>query len=142
MSGRIHDKIEEIEGYLGELESMLPPSLKEYRVDLKAKAACERYFERIVEAFVDLAYLVIKDQGFRPPEEDKKVFDVLSENALITPELAERLGDAKSMRNILAHQYGAVNDELVYAALTKELGADCRRFIQEVRKSLKASKVH
>ncbi|MBI5148688.1 DUF86 domain-containing protein [Candidatus Pacearchaeota archaeon] len=105
MNKRIKDKIEEIEKYLDELGEIKPNNLKEYIKDFKTKAACERYTERIIEAVVDLAFLIIREKGFRIPEGDKEAFDILAKEKIISGELAEKLKEAKGMRNILAHEY-------------------------------------
>jgi uncharacterized protein YutE (UPF0331/DUF86 family) len=131
---RINDKTSDIEGYLLELEGIRPEELSEYKSDLKAKAACERYFEKIIEAVIDLAFLIIKDKGFKIPEEDKEAFDILSKESIISEELAERLKDAKGMRNILAHEYGQVDDEVVFRAITEEIEKDVEEFINSAKK--------
>ncbi len=126
---RINDKTKEIGVYLDELDGFLPKTFKEYIHDHKTKAACERYFEKIIGAVVDLAFLVIKEKGFRVPEEDKEAFDILESEGVITKELSERLKDAKGMRNIVAHQYGKVDDEIVFQSITEELIDDVTEFI-------------
>ena len=73
---RIKDKIKEIEGYLSELSEIMPGNFEEYK-EIKNKAACERYFEKIIEAVIDLSFLIIKDKNLRIPEEDKEAFDIL-----------------------------------------------------------------
>ena len=45
--------------------------------------------------------------------------------------LAKKLRDAKGMRNILAHQYGKVEDKIVFNA-TKEIEADVNEFIGQL----------
>ena len=136
---RIKDKTEEIEGYLSELSEIMPKSLEEYS-ELKTKAACERYFEKIIEAAVDLSFLLIKERRLRPAEEDKESFDIISKEGLIPAELAGRLKDAKGMRNILAHEYGTVDDETVFHAITEELAGDIREFIAHVKHREKEEK--
>lgn len=133
MKGRISDKIKEIEKYLDELAEILPESLADYTADFKAKAACERYAERIIEAVVDLAYLLIKGLNLPLPESDLQAFDVLS--GLISVELARKLQDAKRMRNIIAHEYGEINDEIVFYSIREELEKDVRAFIRRVKKN-------
>jgi uncharacterized protein YutE (UPF0331/DUF86 family) len=64
MNERINDKIEEIEKYLGELLEIIPSSLVGYGQDFKAKAACERYAERIIEAVVDLVERLMTRSSF------------------------------------------------------------------------------
>ncbi|MDD5162949.1 MAG: DUF86 domain-containing protein [Candidatus ainarchaeum sp.] len=135
MNARIQDKIREIENYLEELSEILPSSFREYSFDLKSKAACERYFEKIVEAIVDLAFLVIREKGLQTPEEDKEAFDILCKAKIIDAPLATRLKEAKGMRNFLAHQYGAIDDKIVFKALKKELRKDAGIFIASIETS-------
>jgi len=64
------------------------------------------------------------------PEEDKETFDILAKGEIISNELAIKLKDAKGMRNILSHQYGNVDDEIVFESITEELDKDVREFIK------------
>lgn len=132
---KIKDKIKEIEKYLDELGSIVPSNLREYKQNFEKKAACERYFEKVVEAVVDLAFLMIKNKGLRIPEEDKKAFDILAGEEIISKELAAKLKDAKGMRNILSHQYGHIDDEIVFESITEELDRDVKEFIGCMQKS-------
>jgi uncharacterized protein YutE (UPF0331/DUF86 family) len=130
---RITDKIEEIEGYAQELSEILPENMEEYR-DLKTRAACERYFEKIIGAVVDLSFLIIENMSLKIPEEDKESFDILSEKKIISKELAEKLKEAKGMRNIIAHEYGTIDDEIVFDSITQELGREVKEFIRQIKK--------
>ena len=38
------------------------------------------------------------------------------------------------MRNILAHEYGEVDDEIVFNAVTEELEKDAIEFIKNIKK--------
>jgi len=137
MKKRLDEKGKEIEKYLEELASCTPETIEEYTQDYKSKAACERYFEKIIEAIVDLGFLVIKEKNLRTPEDDKEIFDILCDNKIISLPLAERLKDAKGMRNILAHQYGIVDDEKVFQGITRELSEDAEQFLVSLKKSRK-----
>ena len=132
MNDIIKDKIEQIEKFIIELEPNIPESFEEYERDVKAKAICERYFEKIVEAVVDMAFLIIKEKKLKIPKEDRQVFIILSENSVIEDKLALKLKSAKSMRNILAHEYGHIDDELVFYAVKNELIDDVNKFIEVV----------
>lgn len=134
MDERIKDKIEEIEKYIDELSEIKLDKLENYIKDFKTKAACERYAERIIEAIVDLAFLLIKKRKLPLPESDLEAFDILFENNIISLELAEKLKDAKRMRNILAHEYGVVDDEIVFYAIKEELEKDVINFIKRIKK--------
>ena len=130
---RITDKIKEIENYISELEKFLPKDYDEYKNDLKTKAACERYFEKIIEAVAELTFLLIKQKGYKIPEDDKAAFNILANEKTISSELASRLKDAKGMRNILAHQYSSIDDEIVFQSITNELIMDVREFLKKVK---------
>ena len=87
---------------------------------------------------VDLTFLLLKNKNLKIPEEDKGAFDVLVKEKIITVELADRLKDAKGMRNILAHEYGVVDDTIVFESITEELGKDVRLLLEKVEEYLKS----
>ncbi len=131
---RINEKISEIEKFIEELFEFVPKEmeLEEYKRDLKTKAICERYAEKIIEAIEDLAFLEINYKRLKYPEHEKEVFDILYENKIISEILAKKLKEAKGMRNIIAHQYGKIDDELVFEAVTEQLGKDAKEFIKAI----------
>jgi len=137
MNERINDKIIEIEKYLKELYEIVPNSLKVYEKDFKIKAACERYFEKIVEAIIDLSYILIRERNFKVPENEEDIFNILFKEKIISEELLKKLKDAKGMRNFIIHQYEKINDELVFEAVTKDLRKDVKEFIKAIYLKLK-----
>lgn len=127
--GRVEDKTEEVEQYLNDLESLIPNSFEEYISSLQKRLACERALEKIIESVNDLAILFIKEKRFELPADDIKAFDVLAEKKIISIELAEKLRQAKGMRNFLAHQYGKVNDEIIFEAINGPILEDVKSFL-------------
>ena len=95
MEDRIKDKIKDIKRYLEELEGIIPDNLKQYKNNLEKKAACERYFEKIVEAVIDLAYLIIRKNKFKIPESEGQAFEILENKKLISKELSKNLQDCQ-----------------------------------------------
>ncbi|MEK6824063.1 MAG: DUF86 domain-containing protein [Nanoarchaeota archaeon] len=134
---RINEKIEEIEKYLQELSEIIPLNFDEYKDDFKTSAACERYSEKIIGAIIDATFLIIKENRFKIPEEEKQSFDILHEEKIISNELKERLKDAKGMRNILAHEYGKIDDKIVFESIKDELIFDAEEFIKQIKKFIK-----
>ena len=130
---RIADKINEINEFLDELKEIAPSSLDEYKSSLEKRAACERYVEKIVEAVTDLAFLVIKIKKLKIPEDDTDAFNILLENKMIDDSTATKLKNAKGMKNIISHQYGKIDDEIVFEAINEELEKDVKRFITSVQ---------
>lgn len=130
---RIRDKMKEIESYLNYLVEITPKTEEEYLQDALTRAACERYFEKLVEAVTDAAFLVITEKRWSVPEDDVDAFRILSEKEVIDKELGKRLKDAKGMRNFLAHQYAKVDDKRVYEALAEEISDDVRSFLKAIK---------
>ena len=69
---RINDKILEIGNFREQLFEMIPENieLEDYKRDLKTKAICERYSEKIIEAIEDLAFLVVNYQELNVQDTD------------------------------------------------------------------------
>ena len=134
---RITDKIKEIKNFVDELEDIIPESFEEYKSNFLKKAACERYFEKILEALVDLAFLVIKEENLKIPEEDKHSFDILLEKGIISIEMTSKLKNAKGMRNIIAHEYGSIDDEIVFNSISTQLAKDTTEFLKNIKGALK-----
>lgn len=131
---RIREKLEEIRKNLEELEQIIPDDYESYESNNERRAACERYFERVIEAVVDAAFLVLNEYELKIPDEDKGAFDIISDAEFISKELAGRLKDAKGMRNILAHEYGKVDDNLVFNAISEEIFRDVNEFLNSIGK--------
>ena len=55
---RLLAKIDELEGYLGELEQVKPTSFEEYR-KVEKKRSCERLLQLSIECMIDICALVV-----------------------------------------------------------------------------------
>ena len=55
---------------------------------------------------------------------------------IIDKELAIKLKEAKGMRNILAHEYGEVDNSVVYSAVKDELHVDIEKFIISIKNKI------
>jgi len=65
-----------------------------------------------------------KGRGIKPQAltRNKKIIDT---------NLAERLQDAKGMRNILSHRYGEIDNRTVFESIKKELLIDIKEFLEK-----------
>ena len=71
------------------------------------------------------------------PEGDEQAFDILIKNKILSLELGKKLQDAKGMRNFLIHQYGEVDDEIIFNAINEELEKDIAEFLNKIEENLK-----
>ncbi len=131
---RIKEKLREIEEDLEIISEILPQSVEEYKLLHKSKKwGCERGFENITEAITSVAFLIIKDRNLEIPEEDISSFIILEKNKIISHELCQKLKEAKGMRNIVTHEYGKVDDVLVFDSLKNELERDVSEFTEAIK---------
>ena len=47
---------------------------------------------------------------------------------------------ARGVRNIITHEYGKIDDEVVFDAITKELEGDVRKFVESIWALMKTEK--
>jgi len=133
---RIKDKIKQIEQFVQELSEIRPLNFEQYQQDVKTKAACERYCEKIPQAFIDLALLTIKYKILPQPKDENSAFEILEQNKIISHSLSKNLQDAKSMRNFIAHEYGRIDDSIIFEAIETELEQDAKELIKNIRKEI------
>lgn len=91
------------------------------------RAAVERWLQIAIEACIDLASHVIADEGWTPPHSARAGFAVLAGHGLLPLDLAERLGSAASLRNLLVHAYATIEVARI-AKIVREDLQDLRDF--------------
>ena len=91
------------------------------------RAAVERWLQVAVEACVDIASHVIADAGWTPAATGREAFLVLAGHGFLPLDLAERLGTAVGLRNVLVHDYVAVDLSRLAGVVRDDLG-DLRAF--------------
>ena len=145
MNERIKDKIAEIKDYIGFLIQSRPETFEDYKNNRGAIAICERYCKKVIEAAVDLVFLFIKLQinnnlrGFNLPESDSESFEILANQGIISKTLAESLINAKGMRNFIAHEYGKIDNEIIFNSIP-QLDKDTNELINNLEKALNENK--
>jgi uncharacterized protein YutE (UPF0331/DUF86 family) len=131
---RVLTKLAELEGYLRELRSVAPGRFEDYHTPEK-KRSCERLLQISVEAVIDVCHLFVTGLRLGLPSEENDLFEKLARAGVLTAERAETLKRMKGFRNILVHEYGAVDDEIVFRAATSDLD-DFDRFRKEILDAL------
>lgn len=133
--GRVLAKLDEIDGYLGELESIMPETLEEYEKSIASKRASERLLHIAIEAVIDACAILVRELKLGVPKEEEDFFEKLS-GRVITKETCAKLKEMKRFRNILVHRYVEIDDARVYELLRTRLG-DFEEFKAQVLDFLK-----
>ncbi|MCF7876647.1 DUF86 domain-containing protein [Candidatus Bipolaricaulota bacterium] len=128
-------KIDQMEGYLAELEGVLPERYQEYQGTEK-KRSTERLLQLTIEAAIDICNLIVSGLDLGLPAEENDLFDKLAEKGVITEKMKEKLYRMRGFRNILVHEYASIDDQLVFQ-IAKENREDFRQFSRQIRDCLK-----
>jgi uncharacterized protein YutE (UPF0331/DUF86 family) len=85
----------------------------------------------VVATKVSLAVHWLADQGQAVPQTYRDVFLALARQGVVPADLADRLASASGLRNLLAHQYGALDWTRIHAIAASDLG-DLIAFTAEI----------
>lgn len=133
--GRILSKLDELDSYLSELESIMPKSYEEYVGSIEKKRSCERLLHILIECVIDVCALMVKGLRLGLPAEEEDLFEKLEREKIVSKEMKERLKLMRGFRNILVHRYAEVDDELVFENLGNV--NDFREFRKEISSFLR-----
>ena len=105
---------------LRELEKTIP-SFDHYQKSLNTKDIAERNIQVAIETCLDISKIIISENDFPEPEDNKGVFRILAEVGILDEACLRFLIPMAGTRNILVHGYDQVDDAIIYSALKKRL---------------------
>lgn len=133
---RILTKLAELDSYLNELKQIAPTSFDEYVRSIEKRRACERLLQISVETVIDICAMLVQSLRLGLPAEEDDIFEKLVCAGLISDEMAKTLKRMKGFRNILVHEYGRVDDRIVFDIIVNRMG-DFDDFKREILEALK-----
>jgi uncharacterized protein YutE (UPF0331/DUF86 family) len=132
---RVLARLDALHGYERELGVVLPADLNDYKASLEKRRATERLLQISVECVLDICGLLVAGLRLGLPAEEENLFDRLEQALVFSPDLVRTLRAMRRFRNILVHEYGAVDDEIVFR-LAFRLSGDVKLFTTEVTRAL------
>lgn len=114
-------KLASLADYRQQLGEYATITVDEYRSDWKVQRIVERTLQMMIELCADVAGHVIADDKLRTPETYADTFRVLGENGILSVDLVAVMEKMAKFRNIVVHQYEAVDAEIVVLVLRKHL---------------------
>ncbi|MFB6262957.1 MAG: DUF86 domain-containing protein [Bradymonadaceae bacterium] len=118
------------------MEPLTEKPRTDFRNDPYLRDIVERNLEVAAQAVIDICHRALAVEGASSPEDYRDAILRAGEIGLIDTEFAEELAPLAGFRNILAHQYAAIDWDLVYQHLQKLDVFD--RFASAVREWLEA----
>ncbi len=126
-------KLAAVETYVGELRRLARPEA--IGQDLREERFIAHTLQLAVQAALDAASHIVADQRLGEPRSNRDLFTLLAGARWISGELAEALGRAVGLRNILVHGYEQVDLRILEDAVRHRLG-DLLEFVEQVRLKL------
>jgi uncharacterized protein YutE (UPF0331/DUF86 family) len=132
---KIVSKLERLDEYVLYLRDIQKVNKEQFVSDYHFFGLAERYFHLAIETLLDVGKILIVIEKLERPDENQEIFVVLNRHSVLTDGLTERLVGIANFRNILVHEYGKIDREIVFSKLQKNL-ADFTDFKKEVVKFL------
>ncbi|OGY47455.1 MAG: hypothetical protein A2663_02110 [Candidatus Buchananbacteria bacterium RIFCSPHIGHO2_01_FULL_46_12] len=129
----LENKISAVKKYLKILERYQKLSAQEIARNIDLKGALERYLYLAVQSAIDLAEMAVANNKLRKPSTMSESFEILGEEKIISSALQEKLVKMVGFRNVMAHDYEAVDEGIVFDVLQNRL-ADIRKFLKIIEK--------
>lgn len=107
-------KIAAIRDAAARVHEVLPPDRSAFAADRTAREVVLLNVFVAIQECMSLAAHWLADEGLDVPPTYGDVFRRLAEREVITQDLAARLAAASGFRNLVAHQYGALDWARVY----------------------------
>lgn len=89
-----------------------------------------------IEAVIEVCHLLVTGLRLGLPSEENDLFEKLERARVISSELGRTLRRMRGFRNILVHEYGVIDEQIVFAAATSRF-EDFGRFREEVLAALR-----
>jgi uncharacterized protein YutE (UPF0331/DUF86 family) len=115
-------RLEALHGYLERLRAFRNVDEQEFVREPALHHLAERYLHLAIEACLDLANHWIADRFLPTPDTNRDTFTTLETAGEMPPDLAARLRGWAGFRNILVHEYLAIDHAIAYRAIRDELG--------------------
>jgi len=111
-------------------------TVRQLRDDYELRSAIERNFQVGIEAALDIAEVIISEQGLEKPDDYRGAILTLGRKGVLPAGFAKRFAPAASFRDILVHGYAEVDLVRLHGYLVEEL-KDFDEFARYVTEYLK-----
>jgi len=129
-------KLEYLRQQLDTLEPYRALPKDELLGTIERRFAVERMLELSIQSVIDCSRLLVSVEDWRPLRDERDALLLLAERDVIPSDLADRLLKAKGFRNILVHDYVAIDPDLLVEHLrhdAEDLHAFARHLAQHLR---------
>jgi len=117
----IREKLSRLKEYLRFLKELKAASLEAFMADFRSRGAAERYLQLAIESVIDIGSEIISLLQLGRPERYRDIPPMLVQAGVIPKDLSDRITKMIGFRNLLVHDYAAVDTSLEYEFLQTRL---------------------
>lgn len=128
----IMGKIADIEKSIALLDKIASLEKKDFLDDQIIVSGAKYQIVLAIEAAQNICNHLAARVAKEAPESYSDCFRILQENNIISKELALKVVSMAKFRNLLVHQYGKVDDSIVYSILKNDI-KDIINYINEIK---------
>jgi uncharacterized protein YutE (UPF0331/DUF86 family) len=121
----IESRLERLRFLLLELDEIREGGRTTYDADLRLRLATQRGLQLAIQVCIDIGAHLVAELELPLPPDYRGVFSALVAEGL-DAQLAERLGSATGLRNLLVHDYLDIDEDVIWESLDHL--DDLRRF--------------
>lgn len=114
-------RLDALAGYLKKIKAFRETSREEFVSQPAIHDLAERYLHLAVECVLDLSNHYLASESIGIPDTYKDSFLMLSEAGRLESDLAVKLASWAGFRNILVHEYLAIDHGLAWDAIQEDL---------------------
>ncbi|MEK6938000.1 MAG: DUF86 domain-containing protein [Nanoarchaeota archaeon] len=102
----LNHSLQDLKEILPSEEELLESKIHQYSVSM--------LMMNIINLCVDIGNEIISLKQFGYPESYRDVFNILEKNKILSRPVANKMKNLVGLRNLIAHEYGEINFELLY----------------------------
>jgi len=127
-------KLAAVRDAVGRIAEVLPATAAEFSADRTVREVVTLNLFLALQDSIGIATHWLADAGWDVPQTYGEVFTVLGERGVLDRELALRLRAAAGLRNLIAHQYGTLDFDRIFAIAASQRG-DLLAFCEQLARS-------
>lgn len=130
----VSSKLNDLKNSVIYIKEFLPSDYK-LLDNRKDRNALYKEVENSIQLMIDICAVIDSDIGASTPSDEDNIIDLLEKDEVISHQIAKKIHLMKGFRNLIAHRYGDVNQQIAYDNIKSGIN-DFNIFISEIEKFL------
>ncbi|BBO67301.1 hypothetical protein DSCA_12310 [Desulfosarcina alkanivorans] len=127
----IYAKASTVKRHCKRIKEKLDVDVEAFISDIDCQEIVIFNLQMAIQNCIDIAAHIVSDEGYGVPGSSNEMFYMLEENGLLENDLSEKMVKAIGLRNLIVHEYGKLNLNLIHQVAQKDI-KDLETFIQSI----------